>query len=69
MDGADLIRAYHPSSDGERIRARRELAEKLGLSANALRIRVFRLRSALDACIRDCEVRATAGEMKGESAT
>jgi DNA-directed RNA polymerase specialized sigma24 family protein len=68
-EGAELIRAYHPAVESDRIRARHALAEKLGLTANALRIRVFRLRAALDACIRDCEGRAAGGEMKDGSAT
>ena len=43
----ELILRYYSSDHAARIRNRRELAEELGLRANALRIRAFRIRQKL----------------------
>lgn len=43
----DLILRYYTSDPDDRIRNRRALAEELGLRANALRIRAFRIRRRL----------------------
>ena len=45
-----LVAAYHLRENG-RITARKALAAELGLPLNALRIRVFRLRQALERCV------------------
>ena len=45
---------YHQGEGGQRIRNRRRLAQSLEVPMNALRIRVHRLRSRLEACVRDC---------------
>lgn len=50
--GASLILAYYDGSGSERIRARRTLAERLGLAINALRNRALRLRETLESCVR-----------------
>jgi hypothetical protein len=47
-----LLRRYH--GGGSRIEDRRELAREMGISATALRLRVFRLRGALHGCVRRC---------------
>jgi hypothetical protein len=60
----ELVAAYHAADAGGRIRARRVLAERLGLTAGALRIKVFRLRAGLCACVEDC-CKASAGETDG----
>ena len=57
---ADLILRYYtdgrddPGASGgdDRIRARQRLAATLGLNLNALRNRALRLRSSLEACVR-----------------
>jgi DNA-directed RNA polymerase specialized sigma24 family protein len=49
-----LILAYHEGRGQARIRAREALAASLGVSATALRLRVFRLRAALAACVEAC---------------
>jgi DNA-directed RNA polymerase specialized sigma24 family protein len=53
-----LLAAYH-GTEKRRIDARRAMAEALGLPANALRIRMFRLRTALEACITSCTAART----------
>lgn len=45
-----LVAAYHLRENG-RIAARKAIAADLGLPLNALRIRVFRLRQALERCV------------------
>jgi DNA-directed RNA polymerase specialized sigma24 family protein len=48
-----LILEYYANSGATRIEARRLLAERLGLSINALRNRALRLRAALETCVRE----------------
>ena len=48
-----LIR-YHANDKQERIWTRRQLAEELGLSMNALRIRVCHIHARLRPCIQEC---------------
>jgi DNA-directed RNA polymerase specialized sigma24 family protein len=50
----DLVRAYYRGSGGERIDARRRLADTLGIGLNALRIRAFRLSEKLQQCVTGC---------------
>ena len=45
-----LVAAYH-LQEGRQIAARKTIAADLGLPLNALRIRVFRLRQALERCV------------------
>jgi len=49
-----LLETYHEGQGLKRIQARRAIAEGLGIPINALRIRAFRVRSGLMACIDDC---------------
>jgi DNA-directed RNA polymerase specialized sigma24 family protein len=53
-DDRDLVRAYYAESGARRIAARKQLAERLGISINALRLRAFRLSDRLQACVRGC---------------
>jgi DNA-directed RNA polymerase specialized sigma24 family protein len=50
---AELILEYYVDSGANRIEARRRLAQRLGLSINALRNRALRVRAALEACVRE----------------
>ena len=50
----DLIFRYHEKERGEKIRIRKQIARELGISLNALRIRVYHLHSRLRPCIEDC---------------
>jgi len=47
-----LVLAYHTGEGRERIEARAHLAREHGLDLNALRVRVHRLREALEDCVR-----------------
>ena len=51
----ELILDYYHGEQREKIAARREIASKLGLSMNALSIRACRIRSRLEACMRNSE--------------
>ena len=50
-DHRNLILEYHEGERRERIDNRREIAERLGIPLNALRIRVHRIRSKLERCV------------------
>jgi hypothetical protein len=50
----DLVFRYHEKEKGEKIRIRKQIAEELGISLNALRIRVYHLHSRLRPCIEHC---------------
>lgn len=50
----DLITDYYHHDKRKKIERRRELAERLGISAHALQMRVHRLRKDLSKCIRRC---------------
>ena len=49
-----LLVDYYDVPDGPKIERRKELAKTTGETANALRIRVYRIRRRLDECIRGC---------------
>lgn len=49
-----IITRYYIGSERVKIDNRRELAESLGLSQNALTIRACRIRTRLEACVRRC---------------
>lgn len=51
-EASELILDYYGADGGERIRARQRLADRLGVSLNALRNRALRLRERLEACLR-----------------
>src|SRR5262249_25943159 len=60
-DQRTLIVEYSAAARRERIDRRRGLAERLGISMNALSIRVWRLRDGLKACLEACRGRAPMG--------
>ncbi len=49
-----LITEYMAHRGREKIRTRREMAARMGIGMNALRIRVFRIQNTLRECIRNC---------------
>jgi DNA-directed RNA polymerase specialized sigma24 family protein len=53
-DERDTILHYYHGKERVKIENRRALAEKLGISLNALRIRAFRIRDRLERCVRKC---------------
>jgi DNA-directed RNA polymerase specialized sigma24 family protein len=50
-----LLQRYHAEGQGAQIAARKALAREQGLTPLALRLRVFRLRAGLAACVEECE--------------
>jgi DNA-directed RNA polymerase specialized sigma24 family protein len=58
-DQIALITRYHQDQGGAKIAQRNELAKELKIPLNALRIRAFRIRGELEACISECVQRET----------
>jgi RNA polymerase sigma factor (sigma-70 family) len=50
----ELILSYYSAKKRAKVEHRKELAEKSRLGINALRVRAFRVRAALEKCVRDC---------------
>src|SRR5262249_30258225 len=50
----DLILQYYAFEKRGKAARHRELAQSLGLSSNALRIRVYKIRQKLEACVKEC---------------
>lgn len=63
--GRELVLEYYRDAGAARIARRKRLAERLGVGVCALRLRAFRLRGALERCVR---ARLAGGE-GGESET
>lgn len=60
----DVVLQYYRHDDGrQRIDSRQQLAERLGIGLNALRIKAFRLRQRLEQC-----VEGRLAEMEGRAA-
>jgi DNA-directed RNA polymerase specialized sigma24 family protein len=56
-----LILSYYEGGAGERITGRKQLAARLGIPINNLRIRAHRIRERLEKCVSSCvEARARA---------
>jgi len=55
-----LITEYHQGAGGDQIAQRKKLAQRLKIPLNALRIRAYRIRGELEACVKDCVKRAAA---------
>jgi len=53
----ELILEYYRTDDGTAKAQRKRLAERLGLTANSLAIRAWRLRQRLERCVRNCRER------------
>lgn len=53
-ESRDLVLQYYVAEGRSKIDNRRRLAQKLGLSDNALRSRVQRIRERLERCIEEC---------------
>jgi DNA-directed RNA polymerase specialized sigma24 family protein len=49
-----LIIEYYQDEKSRKIEHRKELALRLGIPLNALRIRAYRIRASLEACLREC---------------
>jgi DNA-directed RNA polymerase specialized sigma24 family protein len=62
----DLLLGYHEGKRGAKIQRRSELAGELGLSPNALRLRIYRLTDQMRGCVAHC---MNAGRGAGASAS
>jgi DNA-directed RNA polymerase specialized sigma24 family protein len=54
----ELLIAYYNVEKCTKIEGRKELADRLGIPLNALRIRIHRIRAKLEQCIADCSKHA-----------
>jgi DNA-directed RNA polymerase specialized sigma24 family protein len=54
VDSRKMIFEYYVGSQRIKIENRRRLADKIGISINALSIRACRVRSKLESCVQDC---------------
>jgi hypothetical protein len=50
----DLVLKYHEKNKQEKIRLRKQLAQELGISINALRIRIWHMHARLRPCVERC---------------
>ena len=50
----ELVLAYYENDGQAKIKLRKHLAEKLGIDANALRVRMHRIRGSLGQCMDGC---------------
>jgi len=50
----DLVIKYYQVSRGNKVSTRHELAQRMGIQLNLLRIRAFRIRNTLKGCVREC---------------
>ena len=54
MPNQRIITSYYIGREGVKIERRRELAESLGVTMNALAVRAYRIRVRLEGCVRRC---------------
>jgi DNA-directed RNA polymerase specialized sigma24 family protein len=59
------IERFYSEEGSEKIRLRQRLAEELGIDANALRVRMHRIRAKLEACVRACRGQGSNDSAKG----
>lgn len=53
-----LLAEYYGTESKEKAEKRKKLAEQLGIAPNALRIRAYRIRQALQECVENCVERS-----------
>jgi DNA-directed RNA polymerase specialized sigma24 family protein len=53
-DNRELIESYYVKDKQKKIAHRKELAQRLGINTNALRVRARRIRATLEQCIESC---------------
>jgi RNA polymerase sigma factor (sigma-70 family) len=56
-DQRELVLDYFADEKGAKIDNRKQIAVRLGVEMNALRIRVHRIRARLELCVKDCVYR------------
>lgn len=57
-ENRELLLEYYGAEGKAKIEKRKQLAEKLGIAPNALRIRAYRIRLALQECVENCVERS-----------
>jgi DNA-directed RNA polymerase specialized sigma24 family protein len=57
-ENRELVLRYYQADGRAKIEQRKLLAEKLGIAPNALRIRAYRIRAALQECVEKCVERS-----------
>lgn len=62
VDKRELILGYYAKEKQAKIDHRNELAQKFDITVKTLRVRVFRIRESLSACIERCLKRKTHGK-------
>ena len=53
-DERDAILSYYQGEKALKIKARKEMAARLGIQTNSLRVRMSRVRERLERCVRNC---------------
>lgn len=53
-ENRQLVLRYYQADGRQKIEQRKQLAEELGIAPNALRIRAYRIRAALQKCLEKC---------------
>ena len=53
-ENRELVLRYYQADGRKKIEERKLLAEELGIASNALRIRAYRIRAALQKCLEKC---------------
>jgi len=61
-DRRELIMEYYAKDKQAKIDRRSELAQRFGITVEALRVRVFRIRASLEECIERCVARKSQGK-------
>lgn len=59
-DSRALVLDYYREDGRAKIERRKELAGRMGIALNALRIRAFRIRATLQQCVQECIEKASA---------
>jgi RNA polymerase sigma factor (sigma-70 family) len=62
-ENREILISYYLKEKHAKIDHRRRLAERLGIEINALRVRMYRLRSGLEVCIKRCLAESGGAEM------
>ena len=59
-DERKVVLRYHQKDKGEKIRERKQLAKELGITLNALRLRIWHIHVRLRPCVQQCVERLQA---------
>lgn len=51
---SEMVIAYYSEERGNKLASRKKLAQHLGISSHALRMRLQRIRAGLERCVSDC---------------